>query len=70
MVTMPTAQTRTIFRAAGMSAESAGKYGGCHSSITMVYALTAKTAPVINSDWLGAMLFLFFIVCAYSLVAN
>ena len=25
---------------------------------------------VINSDWIGAALFLFFIVCAYSLTAN
>ena len=70
MVTMPIAQMLRIFPLAGMSAASAAKYGGCHLSIMTACALTVKIAPVINSDWIGAALFLFFIVCAYSLTAN
>jgi hypothetical protein len=70
MVTMPTAKTPRTSPLGGMSAASAAKYGGCHSLTKAAFVLTVKTAPVINSDWIGAALFLVFIVCVYSLTTN
>jgi hypothetical protein len=70
MVITPIAQTLKTFRMDSKCAVSVESLRKLDSLTMTAYVSIARTDTVINSDWLGAMLFLFFIVCAYSLVAN